>query len=118
MGTLSCLSVADGDIEISFDTQNCAEAIRAKRIITDMLHRGYALLVKLEDGTYTRVHNFIEKQGTYIIADFDPTEETDEQIETKTETPEPAIKGTRGRKRKNVAMERSTVVAVAPSAGG
>lgn len=130
MGKLSCLSVNDGDIEITFDNQNAAECIRAKRIITDMLGRGYALLVKLEDGTYTRVQKFIEKHGTYIIADFDPaTDEpkrygqTENKAETQTQESEPTIKkkyAGRGRKPKTqgLQMEKSEVVAVAPSAGG
>lgn len=34
MGTLSILNVFEGDVEITFDTNNAAEAIRARRIIT------------------------------------------------------------------------------------
>jgi len=125
MGTLNCLSVNDGDIEISFDNQNAAECIRAKRMITDMLKRGYALLVKQEDGTYTRVLEFDEKHGTYLVADFDPATATEETTEnnaeknqTQKEASEPTLKETRRRGRKKLAMEKSTATAIAPSAGG
>lgn len=132
MGSLSCLNVSGGDITITFDTKNVAEAIRAKRIITDILRRGYALMVKTEDGSFTRAYDFDAEKGEYIIADFDESytheqkeEKQDEQIE---ETPEKEPntwikkgqeqpKPRKGR-RKRVGMEKSEVVAVAPSAGG
>jgi hypothetical protein len=122
MGTLSCLNVSGGDIEITFDTNDCAEAIRAKRIISDMLRRGYALLVKMPDGTYTRALEFDEKQGKYIIADYDPADiekegkSDEQQIETKTEASAPALKNKATRK--SVSMDKANTVAVAPSAGG
>ena len=42
MGSLSILNAGKGDIKISYSKDNAAEAIRAKRIIKDMLARGYA----------------------------------------------------------------------------
>jgi len=139
MGKLNVLSVNDGDIEITFDNQNAAECIRAKRIINDMLRRGYALLVELPDGTYTRVRKFIEKHGKYIIADFAPVEESEyyeqpreDQEKPKIEKIEPADPEAKyvgekkrpgrpaGKKNKGteVAMEKVNAVAVAPTAGG
>lgn len=115
MGSLNCLNVSGGDIEISFDTNNCAEAIRAKRIITDMLKRGYALLVEMPDGTHTRALGFDEKVGKYIIADFDSSVAEENGAETQTETPTAKVK-TKGRK--EVGMETAKTFAVAPSAGG
>src|ERR1700728_3973326 len=43
---LSILNVGDGDTKISFDKDKPAERKRACRIVTDMLHRGYAILVQ------------------------------------------------------------------------
>lgn len=71
-GSLSCLNVAGGDVKITFDTGNIGETIRAKRIITDMLRRGYALLVEV-DGAYQRAIESDEKRGEYVIADYDPS---------------------------------------------
>jgi hypothetical protein len=74
-GELSILNVGDGDTKITFDKRNVGETIRAKRIITDMLRRGYALVVEVErkgEKAYERVQAFDEKTGEYIIADLDP----------------------------------------------
>lgn len=130
-GSISILSVYEGDVKINFDTSDLGEAIRAKRIILDMLRRGYALLIKLPDGSYTRALGFDEAVGEYIIADFDPAQATQErsheseseeeaatapQTETETEEEEPKPKPKRGRRR--LKMERTHAVGIARSAGG
>jgi len=74
MGELNILNVAGGDnaILIGDDPQ---DKIRAGRIIRDMLRRGYALLVEVErDGVkaFERAVDFDEKRCRYVIADFDP----------------------------------------------
>lgn len=77
IGELSILNVGVGDVKISFDNGDLADVIRAKRIIADMLRRGYALIVEVErDGEkkYERVQEFDEACGEYIIADFTPVE--------------------------------------------
>lgn len=75
-GTVGILNVGAGDTKLSFDPANPAERIRASRIVRDMLRRGYALLVEVEqpDGTkaYQRALDFREDSAEYIIADFDP----------------------------------------------
>lgn len=127
MGTLSILNVYEGDVKITYDTSNAAEAVRAKRIISDMIRRGYALLIEV-DGAYQRALGFDEKVGEYIIADFDPsyrpnTQEGNEENgkehpqETEEEAP-PKIRSQRGRPRRSIPMESANVVAVARSAGG
>ena len=75
MGTLAILNVGAGDLKVSFDRNNPAELIRAKRIIKDMLRRGYALLVEVErngEKAFERAIDFNEDHCEYIIADFDP----------------------------------------------
>lgn len=74
-GSVGILNVGAGDTKLTFDDSNPAEAIRAARIVKDMLRRGYALLVEVErDGkrAYERVTEFREDTREYIIADFDP----------------------------------------------
>jgi hypothetical protein len=83
-GTISILNVGEGDVKVSFDKSNPAETIRARRIVKDMLRRGYALLVEIErDGVkaFERALDFDEKTDCYIVADFDPVEasKADEQ---------------------------------------
>jgi hypothetical protein len=75
-GVLEILNVQGGDVKITFDSGDIADTIRAKRIVTDMLRRGYALVVEVErEGVkaYERVQAFDEARGEYIIADFDPS---------------------------------------------
>lgn len=120
-GSLSCLNVSGGDITIEFDHENAAEAIRAKRMITDMLKRGYALLIETSDGTYTRCKKFLPDVGKYIVADFDNKPETKDE-DAKIETPEKNVGKieTRGRKSKTkeIPMATAKARAVAPSSGG
>jgi hypothetical protein len=74
-GVLEILNVQGGDVKITYDKDNPSETIRAKRIITDMLRRGFALIVEIErDGkkAYERIKDFDEARGEYIVADFDP----------------------------------------------
>lgn len=102
---------------ITFDKTNPAEQIRAKRIIKDMLKRGYALLVKMEDGTHQIAKSFDENAGEYIIADFDPDSE-DEEEHSNGDSDPPPIKR-RGRpKTRRVSMDNATATAVGRSAGG
>lgn len=126
MGTLSILNVYEGDVKITFDTDNAAEAIRARRIISDMIRRGYALLIEVE-GAYQRAIDFDEKVGEYIIADFDPSyrpntqsegEENGKENPQETEEEAPKIRSQRGRPRRRIPMESAEAVAVARSAGG
>lgn len=74
-GELSILNTGAGDIKISFNTASVSEVIRAKRILTDMLRRGYAIVVEVErngEKAYERIKEFDEKHGEYVIADLDP----------------------------------------------
>jgi hypothetical protein len=75
-GEVGILNVGAGDIKLSFDKNNPAECIRAARIVKDMLRRGYAILVAVEqpNGTtaYQRIKEFREDTFEYIIADLDP----------------------------------------------
>lgn len=130
-GVLEILNVAAGDVKLTFDKSNPVETIRAKRIVVDMLRRGYALVVEVErDGkrAYERVQEFDEKAGEYIIADFDPviaqeadTAEKQEEIgapvlRVHDVEPEPGKK--RGRGRTRLPMETTKATGIGRSAGG
>lgn len=136
-GTLSILNVYEGDVKITFDNTNPAEKIRAKRIVTDMIRRGYALLIEI-DGAYQRALDFDETVGEYIIADLDASyskdgranqstkttqEEPDddgdqEEAKAEEETAAPAPKKWGRGRRRRVSMESTNAVAIARSAGG
>jgi hypothetical protein len=75
-GEVGILNVGAGDTKLSFDPKNPAERIRAARIVKDMIRRGYALLIEVDDGNggkvTRRATDFDENTCEYIIADFDP----------------------------------------------
>jgi hypothetical protein len=76
-GEVGILNVGAGDTKLTFDNKNPAETLRASRIVKDMLRRGYALLIEVEqpDGSksYQRALDFDEARAEYVIADFDPS---------------------------------------------
>lgn len=133
-GQVSILNVGTGDTKLVFDKGNVAERIRAARIVTDMIRRGYVMLVEIErDGKkeYIRAKEFREDVCEWIIADFDPVVaqqvdevEHEEQAETPqlgTEPAKPSITlKRRGRPpgTKSVKAEDAKVVAVPRRAGG
>lgn len=127
-GSIGILNVGHGDTKLSFDPSNPAECIRAARIVKDMLRRGYALLIEVEqpDGTktFTRVRDFDETKHEYIIADLDPeiaaaadaAEAHKDQTDESPATPSPR-KG-RTPRLKSVPASSARGVAVARTAGG
>lgn len=66
---LDVLNCGAGDISLVFNANDPMEVERAKRIVQDMLRRGYALFVTGTDGKLTKVNAFDEKLGVYLIAD-------------------------------------------------
>ena len=141
MGEVGILNVGAGDTKLTFDNKNPAETIRASRVVRDMLRRGYALLIEVDqpDGSkaFQRALDFDERTAEYIIADFDPAvrsypaapaepkEASDEKTrEPQSDDPEaaateaPPQKRPRGRPTKRIAAGSTRAVAVARSAGG
>ena len=109
-GSVAILNVGEGDVKLSFDQGKPEEAKRAKKIVTDMLARGYAILVHVgeKDGepVYRRATKFDPKTNEYIIAGA-----TDDQV--------PSVEQPRrkpGPRRVPAASTRA--VAVSRSAGG
>lgn len=86
---LDVLNCGMGHLEIRFNAQDVIELERAKRIIQDMLRRGYALFINDKDGKLTRVKNFISETGTYIIADGPSAFEQIVEEEVPAKEPEP-----------------------------
>jgi hypothetical protein len=137
-GALSVLNVGAGDTKLTFDKNNPVERLRAARIVTDMIRRGYALLVEVDDGkggkAYQRAHAFREDTCEYIVADFDPLAAQPEDTHAAPQATEPLSAPTpstglddgpplatrkRGRPRaRAIAAESANAVAVARTAGG
>lgn len=101
-----------GHLEISFKEGDVLELERAKRIIGDMLKRGYSLFVHGKDQALIRVKKFDDKHNVFIIADG-PT------VPAEALPVEPKKRG-RPRKEKDVAvpMTKAKATVVGRSAGG
>ncbi|MGE3278045.1 MAG: hypothetical protein AB7O67_23280 [Vicinamibacterales bacterium] len=108
-GTLSVLNVGAGDIQVSFNQHDAEERQRAVRMLKDMQARGYAILVRLDDGTYTRALEIDEAHGAYVIQTPEPA--------AAAPVAEPPRRGRR-RGRTKVPFEQAKAIGVARSAGG
>lgn len=104
--SLSILNVGEGDTKLTFDPHKPEELERTRRIVTDMLRLGYAILVK--DGeSWQRATAFDPETCEYLISDVPAT------VEEST----PISKRARGRKRR-LPAHTTRAVSVARSAGG
>lgn len=110
-GQLDILNCGEGHLEIHFDEKDVIELERAKRIIGDMLKRGYALFIHGKDDALIRVKRFLPKAGLYIIADG-PTI----PAEAETFTAQSGL--TLRKKVAKVPMHKAKATVVGRSAGG
>jgi hypothetical protein len=111
--SLSILNVGEGDTKLTFDKDKPGEVERTRRIISDMLKLGYAILVRVGETAagkpkYRRATGFDPVRDEYLVMDVpDPVEEA-------TEKPLKRGRGRPGR----IPAARTRGVAVARSAGG
>lgn len=142
-GEIGILNVGAGDTKLTFDKANPAERIRAARIVTDMLRRGYALLIEVPGvegpGRFRRVTAFDEEACEYIIADLDPVaaekyyaseegkpnaqgnEPSEDETSASASAPISELKTRRGGRSggtRRIPAERTSGVAVSRTAGG
>lgn len=126
-GTIGILNVGTGDTKISFDPENPAERERAAKIVTDMLRRGYAILIQIgiQDGEpiYKRARDFDPKTCEYVVF-ASPEELGTAAAAAKQETKPRKNAGRKGRRlgpykiAHRLKAEKVTGIAVARSAGG
>lgn len=102
-GQLDVLNCGEGHMEIRFDETDTVETERAKRVIKDMLARGYSLFIHDAENKLTPVKRFDETKGCYIIAD-------------SAEVPATPMK--KKAKEKSVPMHEAKAVSIGRSAGG
>lgn len=72
-GMLEVLSIGKGDLKLTVDSSNPEEREKAKRLITEMLEKGYGIYVETDKGL-VRVKRFNPKRMTYVIIDEPPVE--------------------------------------------
>lgn len=66
-GSLSILNTGEGDIQVTFNNHDDVESERAIAMLLDMQKRGYAILVKQDDGTYQRAVAIDRETRSYVI---------------------------------------------------
>lgn len=115
---LDILNTGKGHAEVNFSIEDPIELERGKRIIEDMLRRGYLLFIHGDDGKMIRVESFDAKSSRYIIGDG-ALYAGSEPLEPQT-TEEPASEPKRrGRPRKAaVPMTSVRATSIGRSAGG
>lgn len=67
MGALNVLNVGAGDLEFTYNHLDDEECQKALKVLEDMQARGYAILVRLDDGTYARAERIDRARGRYIL---------------------------------------------------
>lgn len=102
-GMLEVLSIGKGDLKLTLGGDDPKDNENAKRIIEEMLRKGYSIFVETPKGL-TRVKRFSAKRMTYIISEI-------------VEDPPPA-KGKSAVKEKDVPVAGSKATAVGRTAGG
>lgn len=68
-GMLEILSVGKGDIKLTVGGNDPAEIDKARRIIEEMLRKGYGIFVEGKDGKLSRVKRFSPKRMEYVISE-------------------------------------------------
>lgn len=109
-GSLAVLNTGAGDINISFNDQDDAEADRAIAMLLDMQKRGYAIMVRQPDGTYLRAVAINRETKSYVVI---PPTPTDAPVDS---APSPKRRGRPRRTEQPIKGRRA--VGVARSAGG
>jgi hypothetical protein len=119
VGTLEVLNVGLGHVTVTFGKDDPVERERARRMVEDMLRRGYSLFIERE-GALVPVRGFDAGAAAYIVTDV-PAPTTESQVVTEAgafcHCGRP--KGHRGAHRKTrVPVAEAKVVAIGRSAGG
>lgn len=111
-GTLDILNVGLGHLTLTVTPGDAVEIAKAKRVVTDMLHRGYAIFVETPEGLQP-VRRFDPEKLVYIIDD------TLHTTPAPTATPPKKRDGRRGYKRgRAIPVTGAKATAVGRTAGG
>jgi hypothetical protein len=126
-GSLCILNAGAGDIELKWNQHDDAERSKAVRLLTEMQRRGYAILVREGDGSYSRAIEIDATRGVYILQA--PALPAGEVVDAEVVHPKalppatgvddgPALPGKRRRSRREVPIGNAHAVGIGRSAGG
>ena len=115
-GTIGVLNVGAGDTKLTFDPNKPEERAHAAKVVTDMLRRGYALLVRVGElegePIYQRAYAFDADKFEYMIREV-PIDDPETLDKTH-----PAYVNRRRKSTRRIKAEKTHAIAVARSAGG
>ena len=111
-GSLEILNVGAGHLTIEFNKANPAEVARAKRMVEDMLQRGYAIFIHAggKGGRLLPVRRFDPKTAAYIVEDVPGVEEMARE--------HPVRPPKNGRRTRRIPMATAKATVVGRTAGG
>lgn len=121
-GELAILNVSAGDTKLTFDPKKPEETKRACAVVTDMLRRGFAVMVEVGSNDrgplYQRVKEFDAETAEYIIVGV--PDDQQEPTHGKEQQASPAPRRRKGKASTTVRLpaSRTKAVAVAPTSGG
>lgn len=111
------LNVGAGDLRFSFDPSDPVECDRARRVVLDMLGRGYVLFVEV-GGELRKAVGFDPSANAYVVTDV-PGDGAPPPPHDALGAPGATAPRRRGRPRKVlVPAADADATAVAPTAGG
>lgn len=107
MGELDVLSVGQGHLRVTVDDKDPEGIDKARRMIEDMLKRGFSIFVETDKGL-RRVKKFNPQRMTYLVDDVPDEGELEKTRPTKlTKTP-----------KKEIPVSKAKSTAVGRTAGG
>lgn len=111
MGNLSVLNCCAGDIRITVTKDDKDSIETAKKMIQDMLSKGYLIAIEGPDGQFIPVDKFDPDQQVYVI-----TEKNLDPAAKETKRPKGRPRG--AYKKTAVPMDQAKAIAVPRTAGG
>lgn len=118
MGQLEILNVTGGDVKVTFDKDIPGDLRRAQIMLTDMIHRGFAILLEI-DGRYQRVTSFDPERNEYIIKVLsEELESEDDEKQAQEERPKKKSPRRDWPTTKRVPVQSGNAVVIARTAGG
>lgn len=110
-GSLDVLNCGAGHLEIKFNRGLTEDVERARKMVLDMLARGYAIFVEIDD-SHHRVTDFDPEHDCYIVGELEEKAEQE---------PTPEAPKKRGRPKgsgRSVPMKSVRATGIGPTAGG
>jgi hypothetical protein len=114
-GCLDVLNVGHGHLAFKFDRSDPDQEAKAKKVITDMLKRGYMLFV-LSGGEQKRVRKFDPVHDEYILEE--PEVIAEPPAEPVADRVGSSARRVGKHQAKRLPMRESKATAIAPTAGG